>query len=254
MFCRRWIALCGLLPLGFTTISYAAHPLITEDSGTQGRGRNQLEFTAEYAHDHTLDGRVRDHTHSLVWSYGLRDDADFVLALPYQRLRTASDGEVTHAHGLSDIGLDVKWRFYEDGPLSLALKSGASLPSGDEDQGLGTGRRGYSAYLIATLASGHWHWHAHAGYVRNRNSVNERDDLRHFSMAAGHELSERLRIVADIGTTTATDKTVHRHPVFLIFGLIYAVGDNFDIDVGYKKGLTDAENDRAWLAGVTLRF
>jgi hypothetical protein len=58
-------------------------------------------------------------------------------------------------------------------------------------------------------------------------------------MAAGRELGDHLRIVADIGTTTAADKTVHRHPVFLIVGQIYSMSENFDLDLGNKKDLTD---------------
>ena len=73
-------------------------------------------------------------------------------------------------------------------------------------------------------------------------------------MAAWRELGDRLRIVADIGTTTATEKTVHRHPLYLIVGLIYSVSENLDVDIGYKKGLSDSETDRAWLAGAVLRF
>lgn len=245
-----WCLLFVLFPVG----AHAAYPLITEDTGTQGQGRHQIEFNAEYAHDHEPGASERGYRHSLVWSYGVRDDTDIVVTLPYLRLRTDNDSQVTNARGLSDIGLDLKWRFYENGPLSMALKPGVTLPNGDETQGLGTGRHSYSAYLVTTLVSAPWQWHAHAGYIRNRNSLNEREDLRHVSVAAGRELGEHLRIVADIGTTTTTDKAAHRHPVFLIVGMIYAVSADFDLEIGYKKGLTDAETDRAWLAGVTLRF
>lgn len=134
----------------------------------------------------------------------------------------------------------------------MALKPGVTLPTGDEGQGLGAGRSGFSAYLVTSLVSEPWEWHVHLGYIRNRNRLDERDDLHHLSMAAGRKWGENLRIVADLGTSTATDKAVHRHPVFLIVGLIYAISEN--IDLGYKKGLTTAEADRAWLAGVTLRF
>ena len=35
----------------FPVLAQAAHPLITEDTGTQGRGKFQLELTAESGRD-----------------------------------------------------------------------------------------------------------------------------------------------------------------------------------------------------------
>lgn len=41
------ILVAALLPLPL----FAAHPLITEDTGTQGKGNFQLELTGEHAHE-----------------------------------------------------------------------------------------------------------------------------------------------------------------------------------------------------------
>ena len=35
----------------FSQSGLAAHPLITDDTGTQGRGKSQIEANAEYAYD-----------------------------------------------------------------------------------------------------------------------------------------------------------------------------------------------------------
>ena len=43
--------LAGVLIFCFTTSLYAAHPLITDDTGTQGKGRFQLELNGEYSFD-----------------------------------------------------------------------------------------------------------------------------------------------------------------------------------------------------------
>jgi hypothetical protein len=44
----------------FPAVSQAAHPLITEDTGTQGTGRFQLELTAEHGY--------RDEDHAAAWA------------------------------------------------------------------------------------------------------------------------------------------------------------------------------------------
>ncbi len=74
--------------------AYAAHPLITDDTGTQGRGKAQLEFMGEYEHDRN-EGLT---TNTLVvptipvLSYGLTDAVDLVLGISYQRTETQRDG------------------------------------------------------------------------------------------------------------------------------------------------------------------
>ncbi len=35
----------------FSTIAYAAHPLITDDTGTQGKGKFQIEINSEFSTD-----------------------------------------------------------------------------------------------------------------------------------------------------------------------------------------------------------
>ena len=36
--------------------------------------------------------------------------------------------------------------------------------------------------------------------------------------------------------------------------MIYAVSDDLDLDIGYKKGLNGIETDQQWGVGVTWRF
>ena len=96
--------------------------------------------------------------------------------------------------------------------------------------------------------------HLHLGYVNYPNKLGEREDLWHASFAAGYTFDNRLRLVMDLGTGTNPDPAVNEMPAFLIVGLIYPLSKKFDLDVGYKKGLTGPETDRSLLAGATLRF
>jgi|GEM_PF-5264623 len=60
-----------------------------------------------------------------------------VLTVPYQFLEETD--------GISDISLELKYRFYEKGGLSFALKPRISFPTGDEDKGLGAGETTYDS-------------------------------------------------------------------------------------------------------------
>ncbi len=236
------------------TVSYAAHPLITDDTGTQGKGKFQIELNSEYAHEDE-DGAEADTTEiAAILSYGVTDTIDIVLGLPYQYLRVKEDWIATTEEGLSDMSIELKWRFYEKEELSFALKPGITLPTGDDERGLGAGRLTYSAFFIATQEVEPWAFHINFGYIRNENKVDERKNLWHASLAGEVGAAKDLKIVGNVGIERNVDRTVETHPAFLLGGIIYSVTENFDIDFGIKAGLNKPEADYTLLAGMALRF
>lgn len=146
-------------------------------------GRTQIELTVEHAHDH--DGGVQGQAwrYVAVTAYGLQDNLDILVTVPYVRERV-DDGTVSRASGIGDVGLDLKWRFYESGIWSAALKPGLVFPTGDDSRRLGAGRLGYGAYLVTSADLAPWVVHLHVGYLRRRNTLGERDGIRHLSLAA----------------------------------------------------------------------
>jgi hypothetical protein len=132
--------------------TYAAHPLITDDTGTQGRGKGQIEFIGEYGHDKDDGVTTKSFEAPTVpfLSYGISDIVDIVLGLPYQRVKTEEGGGSSTVRGLSDTSIELKWRFHEKDGLSFAVKPGLSLPTGDENKGLGSGKVSYTMYFITT--------------------------------------------------------------------------------------------------------
>ena len=238
----------------FPVSAQAAHPLITEDTGTQGRGKFQLELTAESGRDDADGTRKETVAMAAVLSYGLRDDTDVILTLPRERVYTEAAGADTTESGRTDAGLDFKWRFFEKQNLSLALKPGVTFPVGDETKGLGMGKSAYSLYFITTVAPEPWAFHLHLGYIRNRNVVDEREKIWHASFSGWRSVNKKLKLAFDTGRTTNTDKDIGTAPAFMILSLIYSPRENFDLDFGVKKGLTGPETDYTLLGGVTLRF
>ena len=233
---------------------FAAHPLITEDTGTQGQGRFQLELTAEFASDTELGVKTRSAEYATVLTYGLLDNLDVLVTLPYMRLRTETDGSATSTAGVGDMGLDAKWRFFERADLSVVLKAGLSYPSGDENEGLGTGYWNYSVNLVTSYANGPWGYHLHLGYWRNRNALGEIPQIHHASVALTYQASEAWRLVADIGNDTSPDPSYEEDRVFLTLGAIFSLRENFDLDLGLRRALSDPEVDNTLLLGMAWRF
>ncbi len=234
--------------------TFAAHPLITDDTGTQGRGKFLLEVNSEFAHEDEDGTKVDTFEVAPTLSYGILDNIDLVLGVPFQSIRTKEEGETFTESGISDISLEVKWRFYEKDGLSLALKPGISLPTGDEEEGLGAGRAGYSLFFITSKEIEPWAFHLNLGYIRNENKAEERKNLWHASFAGTVEVAKDLKLAGNIGIEKNTDRTVETDPAFILGGVIYSITENLDIDFGIKGGLNKPETDYSLLAGIAWRF
>ncbi|HET7318964.1 MAG TPA: transporter [Nitrospirota bacterium] len=241
--------------------AFAAHPLITDDSGTQGKGNVQLEFIGEYGidkHDGVREKSLQVPTVPFL-TYGLTDATDIVMGLPYNEVVTEDAAGKSAVRGIGDASLELKTRFYEKDGLSFAVKPGITLPTGDENKGLGNGRVSYHAFLITTKEVQPCAFHLNLGYIHNQYKFQadedaNRKDLWHVSLAAQAELVKNVKAVANIGMERNPDKTSEAHPAFILGGLICSITENLDIDAGIKYGLNRPETDIAYLAGITWRL
>jgi hypothetical protein len=239
--------------------SWAAHPLITDDAGTQGKGKFQLELNGQYDEDKgTVDGVSVETTGKEVaatLSYGILEKVDLVLSLPYQLGKAEEDGVTTYdENGISDMTIEAKWRFFEKDGFSFALKPGISIPTGADEKGLGTGKVGYQLFLVGSKEIDSWAFHANLGYIRNENKVDEQKNIWHASLATTWEAVKNLKLVANIGMERNPDDSADNDPAFLIGGVIYSVTENLDIDCGIKYGLNSSETDTSLMAGMAFRF
>jgi len=213
---------------------WAAHPLITEDAGTQGRGGVQLEVNVERQSEGGL--------HPTLWggtlSYGLAEHLDLQLGFPYQV-----------GLGQGDLAVDFKWNFWQRDELGLTFKPGITLPTGRVDHGIGSGRPTAGALLIFNYEPETWLFYTHAGYRHHQNTVDEPTSQKHLSAAVGVKPLARLKLIADLGYDRIGDTTLRQY----VLGVIYGITKDFDVDVGVRRGNTAAV-DRAVMAGITIRW
>ena len=239
---RGWRCSAGALA-AFLVASgaHGAHPLNTEDTGTQGKGRWQLELNGET----NRDEGVRGAQVAAVLSYGVAETVDLQAGVPWL--------DTGPAQGISDAIAAVKWRFWEKEPWSLGLRAGFTLPSGDEEKGLGNGRATWAALLIGQYEGERWIFLSHVGYRRNRNSLGNRESLAEVSGAVLYKATETLKLLVDATRTTNPDPasgTALRH---IVIGAIYNVSKDVDLDAGLRDG-NDPAIDRAVMFGITLRW
>lgn len=219
----------------------AEHPLIAEDTGTQGAGRYQLEVFAEELKERATRGDLEVWTG--VLSYGIGETADVQVGLPL--FRSGPDG-------VGDASLDLKWRFFERNAVSLALKPGITVPTGDERDGRGTGKVTYGSLIIVSYAPGAIAVHAHAGFWRNENKLGERESLRQLAAAATYRIDD-VRFVGEL--TRETNPVPGGGTVrYSTVGAIWSMTRDVDLDIGWRNGNGSAPIDEALLLGATVRW
>lgn len=228
----------------------AFHPLVTDDTGTQGRGRRQLEVNGEYGHD----GADHAGAAAAVLTFGLNDALDAAVGLPLQYVRP-HDPEAGRARaGVSDAALELKWRLAEGRGWSLGLKPGLTLTTGDEERGLGAGRSTYRLAALAGAGAGRAQLLSNLAYSRNDNAVGERRELWHASAAAVYAAHKALRLAANVAVDSSRDPASAAAPASFVAGVLVGVLPDLDLDLGWRTGLNAAQGEDTLLAGLAARF
>lgn len=238
------------LAMVFASPVFAAHPLVSEDTGTQGPGGNQIELNSDWAKDAGATTKIA----ALTYTRGITETVDVFFNVP--NTWKAPSGQNT---GLNDTSLGAKWRFFENDGFSLGVKPEWIFATGDENKGLGNGKDSYALTLMAQIEAGDFTWLLNFGSTHNRFKLQaDQDDNRktinRSSLAMLYGVTEQFTVLVDIGQSDAETKAESSKPKFMVLGAIYAVNDNLDFDIGYKKGLNTAETDKQWGVGVTWRF
>lgn len=256
---RRSALLTVLVRLGFQCAAiawgivpaWAMHPLITDDTGTQGHGGRQLELGGEWGHS-AAEHRAES---AATFSYGVTESVDAVINLPFQLVHERrEEGPAPMLAGPADAAMEVKWRCVEGEGWSLGIRPGLTLTTGDSERGFGAGRSAYRIIALASAVRGRTEFLANAGYVRNENVVGERPDLWHGSLAAVLRLSGRLKLAVNTAWDSDRVPASSATPASFVAGAVAGLGENLDIDLGWRTGLNKARSGDALLAGMAWRF
>jgi len=239
--------------------SSGARPLVTDDADTAGKGKAQIELGVEIFtwqdRERGIKTRETGTEISSTFTYGVADHLDLVVGIPYVWGAMEKNGQTTFdADRLSDISLEVKWRFYENKVFQVAFKPGLTLPTGNHRKEFGTGRPTYGLVFIASKEMGDMGFHFNTCYTRNENKVDKRVNLWSASVAATYEAIKGLNLVGNVGLKHNTDPAIKTAPAFWLAGFNYSFNDYFTIDGALKFRLNRQEADRAMIAGITIRF
>jgi hypothetical protein len=239
----RWV-LAGLA-CAASGAAFAGHPMLTEDTGTQGTGNAELELGYSWA----SDSGDRSFLFQPQLSYGATPTLDLIA----QPSWTSNDISGRSVHGEGDTNLDFKWRFLGSDPYSLAVRAGVTAATSQHDLGLPEGRTAGHVLLVGTYDAAPLTIDANLGYARNPDVVDLRANLYHLSAAALYAANERVSLVLDVDVDSNTDATKTAMPAVALVGAIYSWRPGLDVDVGYRAGLNSVAVARQWLLGITFR-
>ena len=241
--------------------AFGAHPLFTDDTITQGKGKTQVETSFLYDSDDDNGTKTEISRPKVQLTYGLLDPLDVILEIPYLFLQQTQGGVTTSNDGIGDITLSLKWRFYgeKEKGLQFAIKPSVTFPTGDEAKGLGFGREAYGITFISTFEREEWCVSANLGYLYNEYGLQSnrdayRKDIWSASLSGQYEFFEKLWLVGELGLLTNPYVMSDTLPAFINVGVIYELTKNVDLDIGYRYGLTKPAVDYSISGAVTIRF
>lgn len=239
----------SLLAVSFS--AQAAHPLLTDDAGTQGAGRWQFELNTDHTRTREGGESAWERAVNAALTRGVTDTLDIAVGAPW--LQVSEPGE-DRVRGIGDTTLQAKWRFYEnDDGWSLGLRPAVILPTGSASRGLGNGRVSASVALISTLERGDWTWLANAGYTWNNNRVGDRRQLWAVSTAVLYAVTPQWSLALDTGISRSADQGVS-HDKYGLIGAIYHASEDVDLDLGWRRSLGSGPVAHTLGVGLAIRW
>jgi hypothetical protein len=243
-------------------VAVAMHPLITDDTGTQGKGAVLVESNVNYM----KDNEYRSTAVPLAFTAGINETMDAGVDIPYLLLRpSAATGQPQS--GFSDVNFKFKHRFYErekkDGEhdqaeRSLAYQVAVSQPTGREDLGLGQGTTRWSARLLGTTEWESTEVSANLGYESSGKALRRGnfvfDDAVSLSVTAKYVRPKPWEPVAELAVIRVKGTDRYDRIAMLLAGIIYEPSERFYVDAGVRVGLNERSEDYALLAGFGYKF
>jgi len=259
---RKPFCLLMALAAAIPSATLAFQPLITDDTGTQGKGGNQLEAAYTSATEKLAGSKSVTHLFQPTYTRGITDELDIFFGMNGVSVDSQAFG--TTERGWSNSALGAKWRFYDDEPgeLSFALRPVILLPVSDsrEARGLGTGKTSYGLGLLMTQETGFGSFLANLVVDRinfqddTQNSTSRRTITR-FSVAPVWDVAEGWKLALDTGAITNPDRSAKDWFGYVELGAIYSPSKDLDLALGVIRNNRDGESRTTLLTlGVTWRF
>ncbi|MFZ6750672.1 transporter [Undibacterium sp. Ren11W] len=235
-----------LLLLFSADCTYAAHPLVTEDSGVQSTGKQQIEIST----DHYSESNRQSQNASWTYTYGANDQLDLFFAIPMRWSATT---------GIGDASLGTKYLFSEKDGDSWALKTEMFFPSGSTQKQLSKDSHDLALTLVYSYTNAAWTTHSNLSmtqrnFHQEQASIEQRATQWRVSLATLFAVTPKIQVLADAGLYQANLKSETYVDQHLLTGIIYSPTDDLDLDLGIKYLRHKNSIERQAGIGMAWRF
>ena len=203
--------------LGCVEAASAAHPFITDDAKTQGKGNFELQLGTQFIRTGDDGATLSAFQFSPQLSYGVVDTVDLQIRPNYNVAFTTGD-DPQRASGFGDVFAGVKWRFFEQGEWSGAVGAGSGFPVGNAGRGLDAGQSTPFAYLIGMYAMEKIQIQSAVGAIRNAAIPDGRGWLAHVSAAALWKPQPQLQVGIEVIADQHPIKSTAQWPASTLIG------------------------------------
>ena len=228
--------------------AHSAHPLISEDTGTQGAGKFELELGAS----NTRQGSGRTFEVDPQLSSGIAPSVDAIVRASAFDLHGDAIPENGARRGFGTTMVDVKWRFAQADAWSFGTRAGIDLPSARS--GFGYQRTGAHALIMATADLKPLLFTTNLAWTRLPSDAGSPRDQYRISAAALWTVSSALRLAFDIAHYSVPDADSRAWASVALAGAIYTVHPGFDLDIGWQQRLRQPAPAGVLFLGATLRW
>lgn len=250
------------IPLLLASLSLPAvamQPLLTDDTGTQGSGGNQIEFA--YAGLRQTMSGASDRLDFLPFTYsrGVSETVDLFVSASYDRVRLSNADNYSSGAGTPSVG--AKWRFFgtEESDTRLALKPEIFFPingDGREKDGFGTGKiSGNLTFIVEQqVPFGSLLFNAALGRNRIDGPFDGPDGrFSSLSLAPIWDVSDEWKLALDLGViyTRSSGSTSTTNEKYGEFAVTYSPDKDLDLEFGILR-MVDSETPRTTTQMVTL--
>jgi hypothetical protein len=253
---QRRIGLILIALLFLVPDAYAM--LFVDDTCTTDKGHFELEYWVQYYKDTQYDydddykTRTRETKLYLYMLYGLADNWDAGLTIPYGYINYNRE---TKTNGFMDIDIETKVRLFEETNLlpSFAFFLDFFTNSANEDKSLGSGDEDVwlNGILSKTLEENLW-LDLNLGYWFSGGK--DADDVFIYILGLTAGLSEKLYIYAELYGEAEFERNFNDNVCIGALTLGYELNPRIFIKTGVALGISDGANDLQISTRICLSF
>ncbi|MBI3597785.1 MAG: transporter [Nitrospirae bacterium] len=268
------LGLMTLLALLQSRPVFALLPYLDSETAVPvDRGKSRLDVSLQLDR---WNSRLSTDALEAELSYGLINNLDFSVDVPYLVRKVKGSGDVNGAgdeDGVGDVTLKVKIRFIkgrEANPVSIAGQLTVKFPSCNKNKALSPECTGEPDVGLRAIASKEFFpvtVHLNLGYIFVGNPANTNlNDVLTYSLAFDYlTTADYLHVVGELaGQSNRYPKTsdeafrlsakTSADPLSALVGLLYDLDINKALTVSWSMGLTQASPDYSLSAGFRYLF